>query len=437
MNDIRRGPLLVTGAVAALGAAVIPAVILPTLWQLSPAYGALFTVLVLGELAAVAAVVVRPSRRHARLVAAAAAALLVTWVLDRVLGWLPDPDPWLPTDGVLGITDDVDATLQVVALLAFGFVRQARRRRVLGWFGLVPVVLGAVVGVATASAGSGLPSTLDSTLGGPHAMVEYCRPNGIPLPMDLYAPSRPTPSAPVAVYVHGGGFMLGDHESDGLGASLANSPGALFAPLRDRLTDAGFVVASVGYRLAPASPWPGPITDVKCAIRFLKAHATELGINPNRVGVWGSSAGGTLAALLGTTDTAADLDVGEHTDQPSTVQAVVNMFGPTDLTNFSAASGFMRTILYVTLGDSPDVRHAASPRTYVHPGMPPFLILHGTDDPLVQQSAEFAAQLRDIGIPVTYIPVERAGHGLDTPGQHPTPAELTTTVVDFLTRTLV
>lgn len=444
MNPLRRRPLLVTSALAAFGAAAIPAVTLPTIWRLSLVYGVLFTVIVLAEMAAAVALVLRPDRRRTAWTAAAGGVVLMTWVLDRLFGVLPDPDPWLPTDAVLGITDDISAVLNLIALVGLVVITargsrpdRSRGLRIAGWAGVTPVILlvlaAAVVGVVTASAGTGLPSALHALPDGQRSTVEYCRPNGTPLPMDIYTPTTsPTRSAPVAVYVHGGGFMLGGREPDGVGASLANSPGALFAPLRQRLTAAGFVVASVDYRLAPASPWPGPITDVKCAIRFLKAHATELGIDPNRIAVWGSSAGGTLAALLGTTDASAGFDVGQYTDQTSTVQAVVDMFGPTDLTDFSTASGFARTTLHLALGSSADMLRTASPRTYVHPGVPPFLILHGTDDALVQQSVAFAAQLRDVGTPVTYIPVHGAGHELNASGQHPTPDQLTTTIVDFL-----
>ncbi|MFD1047697.1 alpha/beta hydrolase fold domain-containing protein, partial [Kibdelosporangium lantanae] len=293
-----------------------------------------------------------------------------------------DPDPWLPTDTAIGITDDVGAALQAIAVL--GFVLMNTNLRIVSWIALLPVLVIAAVAVLTAGAGAGLPARLSTVHNGTN--VEYCRPDGVPLPMDIYTPAQPRSSAPVAVYVHGGGFMLGDQESDGLGASLANSPGALFAPLRDRLTASGFVVASVGYRLASASPWPGPITDVKCAIRFLRAHATELDINPKRIGVWGSSAGGTLVSLLGTTDTSAGFDVGEYTDQTSEVQAVVDMFGAADLTDH--ITGFAGTTIHIALNN--DVLRAASPSTYLRAGMPPFLILHGTDDPMVQQSVNFA-----------------------------------------------
>jgi acetyl esterase/lipase len=415
---IRRGPILITSALAALGAAAIPAVALPALWRISPLYAIVFAALAIAELAAVIAVLALPNRRRALLGAAAAGATLLFWALDRVFGVLPGPDPWQPADTVLGITDQIGAGLQIIAVLGLIAVRgsrpqRSRGRRIAGWAASAPLMLlvlaGAVVGVATASAGFA--------------------------PFDPTEP-RQLPAGRVAVYVHGGGFMLGTRQANGLGASLANSSGALFTPLQQRLNADGFVVASIDYRLAPAAPWPAPITDTKCAIRFLKAHAAGIGIDPNRIAVWGSSAGGTLVSLLGTTGPAAGFDIGQYPEQTSTVHAVVNMFGPTDLISFGNASGFASTTLYLSLGNSTDTLRAASPKTYVAPGAPPFLILHGTEDALTQQSVDFTAQLHAAGVPATYIPVHGTGHQLDTPTQQPTPDQLTTRIVTFLTQTL-
>jgi acetyl esterase/lipase len=445
---IRRGPILITSALAALGAAAIPAVALPALWRISPLYAMVFAALAIAELAAVIAVIALPDRRRTLLGGAAAGATLLIWALDRVLGVLPGPDPWQPADTVLGVTDQICAGLQIIAVLGLIAVcgsrpQRSRGRRIAGWAASAPltllVLVGAVVGVATASAGFAPfhPTEPRQLPAGRMSTVEYCRPAGIPLPMDLYTPpAAATRPAPVAVYVHGGGFMLGTRQANGLGASLANSSGALFTPLQQRLNTLGFVVASIDYRLAPAAPWPAPITDTTCAIRYLKAHATELGIDPNRIAAWGSSAGGTLVSLLGTTGPAAGFDIGQYPEQTSTVQAVVNMFGPTDFINFSDASGFASITLHLSLGNSTDTLRAASPKTYVTPGAPPFLILHGTEDALTQQSVDFTAQLHAAGVPATYIPVHGTGHQLDTPTQQPTPDQLTTTVVTFLTQTL-
>ncbi|MFI5612036.1 alpha/beta hydrolase fold domain-containing protein [Amycolatopsis sp. NPDC051903] len=416
----RPGPLPTLAALAGLGAAAIQAATVPVLWGVTPAYAILFAVL------AAAQVGTLPRPRPAAL---AAGAGLVVWVLDRVVDVLPGPSPWQAADTALGVTDWLAAALQALALLGFliaGFraSRPGRSRalRVTAWLATAPVavlVLAiAAAGVVTASAGA---RSSDGA-----RTVEYCRPAGIPLHLDLYPPAG-LRHAPVAVYLHGGGFMLGDRRPGGAGAALANSDGALFPPLQRELTARGFVVASIDYRLLPAAAWPAPIDDARCAIRFLKAHAGELRIDPARIGVWGSSAGGTLSALLGTAASA---------DRTSSVAAVVDMFGPADLTHLDAADPAQRLIVHIGLGDDAATRRSASPDRYVTPHAAPTLILQGDEDFVRPQSAEFAQRLRAAGVPVTSVLVHGTGHTLDTPGQSPGPAQLTTLVADFLTTAL-
>jgi acetyl esterase/lipase len=275
--------------------------------------------------------------------------------------------------------------------------------------------------------------------------ITYCTQHGTDLAMDVAQPpasaARP---APVALYVHGGGFTLGDRKPTGLGASLANHAGALLPQLRARLNQRGFVVASIDYRLPPLSPWPAQIRDASCAVRFLHAHAGALAIDPGRIGVWGSSGGGTLVALLGLAGPQAGFDHGPWPDQPSGVQAVVDMFGPADLIDLGDSAPFDRAIARLALGGSPAVRRAASPLTYVPAGpaaagdVPPFLILHGTDDHDMppRHSQELARRLRAAGVPATLVLVQGAAHGLNIPSQEPTPGQVTELVADFLTRTL-
>ncbi len=223
--------------------------------------------------------------------------------------------------------------------------------------------------------------------------VKYCRPDGVPLAMDLYLPpaaalaGRP---AAVAMYLHGGG-ALGDRKMHGAGASLANHQGALFTPLQQQLNARGFVVAAIDHAL-----------------------------------------------LLGLTGPGAGFDQGQYLDQSSAVQAVVDMFGPADLTNFSDSAPFGRFIAQISIGGSAAVRCSASAITYVAPGAPPFLILQGTEDTMVRprQSAELAQRLRTAGVPTTLIEVQGTGHSLDTPGERPSPDELTTTIIDFFVATL-
>jgi acetyl esterase/lipase len=328
--------------------------------------------------------------------------------------------------------------------------RRSLPRRVLAAVALAPLValvlLDIVVGVFGSSdgfAGAGFPAGTvppQNLPAGQISTVEYCRPDGVPLAMDLYIPpaaARTERPAPVAMYLHGGG-ILGDRKVHGAGASLANHDGALFTPLQQQLNARGFVVASIDYRLPPGTPWPAQIEDAKCAVRFLRAHAADLGIDPDRIGVWGSSGGGVLASLLGLTGPEAGFDRGQYSEQSSAVQAVVDMFGASDFTDFDDSAPFGRFIVQIWLGSSTALRRSASPITYVAPGAPPFLILQGSEDPMVRprQSAQLAQRLYTAGVPATLIEVQGTEHTLATPGQRPSPDKLTTTVIDFLTTSL-
>jgi acetyl esterase/lipase len=156
--------------------------------------------------------------------------------------------------------------------------------------------------------------------------VTYCTVGNAELKLDIYYPKSRTGVTQLVIFIHGGGLSKGDKRG---GEGMLDAPSLL---------DAGFTVASLNYRLAPEYKFPTMIQDVKCAVRFLRAHANEYKIDANKIGVWGTSAGGLLVNLLGTTDSRAGFDVGEYLDQSSRVQAVVDMFGPGDLTvDFSRA----------------------------------------------------------------------------------------------------
>ncbi len=191
--------------------------------------------------------------------------------------------------------------------------------------------------------------------------VVYCTLDGQDLVLDLYFPSESAAPWPVVMYIHGGAWSAGDKRS---GAGYVEVPA---------LREAGFVVAAVNYRLAPRYTFPAMIEDVKCAVRFLRAHAADYGLDPDHVGVWGGSAGGHLAALLGTSDASAGWDVGPYPDQSSRVQAVVDMFGPADLARMAAQAATnprgaprLLTIFDATSPDDPALA-VASPVTYVIP----------------------------------------------------------------------
>lgn len=270
----------------------------------------------------------------------------------------------------------------------------------------------------------GSPAQFDSSkLGTVEKDVTYCTADDVALKMDVYYPSENNGGFPVAMYVHGGGWRKGDK---GSGAGEVE-----FLELQK----AGFLVVSVNYRLAPEYVFPAMIEDVKCAVRSLRAHADEYNLDPNRIGVFGSSAGGHLVAMLGATDESAGFDVGEYLEYSSRVQAVVDMFGPADLT--SAIANDSETV-NSAFGDF-DLA-LASPVTYVSADDPPFLILHGEEDALVpiEQSEELLAKLQAAGVDSELVRVANAGHGFKPVGGEISPSreEISRLIKDFFEKIL-
>jgi acetyl esterase/lipase len=241
---------------------------------------------------------------------------------------------------------------------------------------------------------------------------------------------------PAVVYVHGGSWVSGDY----------NTGGFIINGIGPALVKEGFVVVSLDYRLGPRRHWPDQIVDVKCAIRYLRANAARLHIDPDEIGAWGQSAGGHLVALLGTAGPSAGWDVGAYAGESSSVQAVVDMAGPSDLLtlgNQGAAIIVAGSFIH-TLGNVPrrqvgaDLK-AASPTTYVAPGDPPFLILYSNNDEIVspRQSLELAWDLGAAGVPHQVLMVRGGGHAFDTKGEVPSEQAIVDTVVGFFVHILV
>ena len=253
----------------------------------------------------------------------------------------------------------------------------------------------------------------------------------VKLKLDLYRPKRPTDKPrPVAVYLHGGAWTRG-----------AKSFGTGMFPFGE-LLQRGYLIAAVNYRLAPHWKFPAQIEDVKCAIRYLRAHATELELNPDGIGVFGGSAGGHLAALLGTADASAGFDSsGGWTNQSSRLQAVVDMFGPADLTPDGGLRNerIGRRVYGAKSAEDPVLRQA-SPITYVSPDDPPFLVFHGAKDRVVplKQSERLVAALAAAGAPATLVVVTNAGHSFAPAGGWPKPDHraLSRMIADFFDRHL-
>ncbi len=442
--------VLPTAVLACVGGVATYLFALPDLWRMSLPYAVAFAVVAAAQLAATVLLVVRRSRRRVLVLGGLAGFVVVWWAVSHAAG--VGPDPWLALDRTIGFTDTVCAALQLVAAVLSGVVASEMtprakyladlyhgpRPRVARTLAIVPltlvVLLLTTIGAVASSngfAGTDAVRRPADLPAGRRSTVEYCRPDGVPLLMDLYPPGGAGPH-PVALYVHGGGFVLGNRGTMGAGNTLANHSGALFKPLRERLNQLGFLVASIDYRLGSGTPWPAQLTDAKCAVRFLRAHAGELGADAGRIGVWGSSAGGQLASLLGVTGREIRFDVGPYRDQSSAVQAVVDMFGPADVEHLADSPAFARFCAYITLRGA-GARRAASPLTYDPSGAPPFLILHGTDDTTmpIRHSDTLADRLHLAGVETQLLRVKGTAHTLDTPGEQPSADELTERVATF------
>jgi acetyl esterase/lipase len=219
--------------------------------------------------------------------------------------------------------------------------------------------------------------------------------------LDLYVPKSEA-ALPLVIWVHGGGWQQG---------SKAGGPAL-------GLLSKGYAVASINYRLSQQAVYPAQIEDCKAAVRFLRANAKEYNLDPDHFGVWGASAGGHLVALLGTTAAAKELEGdGGNKEVSSKVQAVVDWFGPTDLTKMGGSHDNPNSPEAKLLGgpvqENKDKAAKANPITYVTKDAAPFLILHGDQDKTVpySQSELLAEALKKAGVEVRLVKVEGAGHG--------------------------
>lgn len=226
--------------------------------------------------------------------------------------------------------------------------------------------------------------------------------------LDLFVPEKADGPVPLIIWIHGGGWQNGS--KDGC------------PPLRNGYTERGYAVASINYRLSSHAVFPAQIEDCKAAIRWLRAHAGEYGLDPQRFGVWGSSAGGHLVALVGTSGDVKAFDVGAHLDQSSRVQAVCDYYGPTDFTAFVTTPGYEShatanspeaKLIGGAVMENKDKAARANPITYVSQDDSAFLIVHGDQDPTVpiNQSQLLYDALQQAGVSVHFHTIRGAGHG--------------------------
>jgi acetyl esterase/lipase len=234
--------------------------------------------------------------------------------------------------------------------------------------------------------------------------LTYAVPDGQPQRLDIAWPRTPGPH-PLVVLIHGGGWS-GGHRS------------AYHSAMR-LLAGQGYAAASVSYRLAaaPRNVFPAAVEDVRCAVRWLRAHADSFDIDPTRIATMGSSAGGHLSAMLGTAAGVEGLDgVCPLREVSPAVSAVVAVAGPHDIRTAGALDSGQRSMVENFLGLPPeaDPQRAllASPAVHAEVGDPPFLLIHGTADNVVpiRQARSMRDTLRAAGVPATLVELPGVGH---------------------------
>lgn len=233
--------------------------------------------------------------------------------------------------------------------------------------------------------------------------IEYGTGGGRPLQLDLYRPENRESARPAILFIHGGAWK-GGKRSD------MKFYCAKFAGL-------GYVTATASYRLSGEAPFPAAVHDVKCAVRWLRANAGEYGIDPDRIAVSGNSAGGHLSMMIGYSDDPALEGDGGNGGVSSRVCAVVNFYGPADLTtDFAKRQGVLREFMDgKTHDEAPDAYRLGSPLFHLTPDDPPTLIFHGTLDSTVpvEQADRLAVKLDELGIEYVYDRFEGWPHTMD------------------------
>jgi acetyl esterase/lipase len=233
--------------------------------------------------------------------------------------------------------------------------------------------------------------------------IEYSN-VGAKMEMDIVRPKNQTGLAPAVLLIHGGGFRQGTRQS--------------YLKQAARLAERGYVAATASYRLAPRNQFPAAVEDAKAAVRFLRANAAKYGIDSERIGAWGGSAGGHLVLMLGLTADVAEFEgSGPNREFSSKVQAVINYYGPTDFTQSYSKSVDAAEVLPLWLGGHLDqnrkIHQKASPLNWVNPNAAPTLSLHGTKDAYVgyEHSVMLTERLINAGVDAELETLSGAGHG--------------------------
>jgi acetyl esterase/lipase len=223
------------------------------------------------------------------------------------------------------------------------------------------------------------------------------------LQLDLYSPKDLTEPVPAMIFIHGGGWRKGKRQD--------------YKMYTTQFAAKGYVTATVTYRLGPEGYFPNCVEDVKCAVRWMRANAEELHVDPERIAVIGGSAGGHLSMMVGYSSDVPELEgTGGHEGVSSAVAAVIDIYGPTDFTtgpnrNHKLLTNFMQG----TYEELPEKFAKGSPLTYVDESDPPTLIFHGTVDSLVpvRQSDLLAERFQSLGMTYWYDRIDGWPHAMD------------------------
>lgn len=250
----------------------------------------------------------------------------------------------------------------------------------------------------------------------------------------IVAPKTAATLMPAVIWIHGGGWKGGTYKGD--------------LTLPKLLAAHGYFCLSIEYRVVKTAQWPAQIEDCKLAVRWLRANAAKYNVDPNRIAAAGASAGGHLAACLGTMVDIKEYEgSGGNPGVSSAVQAVVDFYGPTDFVTpgiySEQATQLTEGLMGKPLAGNEELWKSGSPVFYVKAGAPPMLLIHGDVDGAIPlaQSTVFAEALKKAGVPCEFIVVKRGGHGLclnPKPNltMKPTEAEITTSMINFLDKYL-
>ncbi|MBP7368940.1 MAG: alpha/beta hydrolase [Paludibacteraceae bacterium] len=252
--------------------------------------------------------------------------------------------------------------------------------------------------------------------------VVYTRVNNWEGRMDIYYNPTSVSPTPAVIHIHGGGWNHGTKESQtGFGSWFKS----------------GFAVINVEYRLVQVAPAPAAIEDVRCALTYLKTHAKELNVNPDKIVVDGSSAGAHLALMVGLLENDRKFDTNCPSNIDMRVAAIVSNYAPTDFSGSNIDAKKWKSLAN-WLGDKVDsqsFRDAVSPLTYVNKTSSPVFIVHGNADPIVpyQQSVALHEKLDQCGVYNVFITVDGGGHGgFDKEKK----TEINNALIEFLSKTV-